>query len=522
MLLLKSILGITLVLALVVAACAAGVLYRMFQRTPAKQWRDRVLRLWTFARRQAQAEHAELEGLGIWREERDQALRDQAFAGVLGAISVGELEAYPGIGPATVDKLRLAGFDTLATLRRLPTNIPGLGEKRLTDLERALFDLLRLARDRFRAGGYPGAAHLAAALAALQAEHAEREACGRARLQAADKLVDGLRGFVAEAERVTFWNYLRHLTELPVSPKALNAPLPDVDVTLHAAAERARAALRQRPPAPPAAVRAEPVRRTPAVAQAWSVPAAAPASAVQKADFPLVLMELTVQLAFATARADGRIARNERELIEEHIRRRYAYDPVLFNRARAFCAQYESAAIDLDACLTRITTTCAPRLRRALVELCRQVAEATNDTSKRETAFLEKVAQRLGVPLPEPTLNVGAGFQPAQSDRLETCRHEPAPTNDQHRAALEIAPELPLTADLVRRQYHLLQERYTPEKLQAMGPDFVSMATRKRDAARAAAVALLESFGEKLDAAPPPAPPQDLRHNPDLDALFGA
>jgi hypothetical protein len=90
------------------------------------------------------------------------------------------------------------------------------------------------------------------------------------------------------------------------------------------------------------------------------------------------------------------------------------------------------------------------------------------------------------------------------------------------RAVLEIDPALPLSADLIRRQYHRLCGRYTPEKLAAMGPEFVAMAKSKHEAVVAAATGLLESLGEKLELDAAPAPPASMRENPDLDAVFGA
>lgn len=86
---------------------------------------------------------------------------------------------------------------------------------------------------------------------------------------------------------------------------------------------------------------------------------------------------------------------------------------------------------------------------------------------------------------------------------------------------LEIDPMLTLTADLVRRQYHLLSERYDSDKLKPLGSDFVALAQAKRDRVAAAAAVLLASMGEKLEPPGQPVPPNELRHNPELDALFG-
>ena len=48
------------------------------------------------------------------------------------------------------------------------------------------------------------------------------------------------------------------------------------------------------------------------------------------------------------------------------------------------------------------------------------------------------------------------------------------------------------------------------------------MADDKRARLRAAAEDLLRPFAAPLDPPAPPAPPADIRHNPDLDDVFGA
>jgi hypothetical protein len=68
----------------------------------------------------------------------------------------------------------------------------------------------------------------------------------------------------------------------------------------------------------------------------------------------------------------------------------------------------------------------------------------------------------------------------------------------------------------------LLSERYAAEKFVNAGPEFVALASQKRDAIIAAATSLLREFGEKVETAvPAAAEPQELRPNPDLDAVFG-
>jgi hypothetical protein len=92
---------------------------------------------------------------------------------------------------------------------------------------------------------------------------------------------------------------------------------------------------------------------------------------------------------------------------------------------------------------------------------------------------------------------------------------------DEYLHTLEITSGIPLTADLIRRQYRLLTERLDPARLESHGPDFVKLARDKREKIEQAARALLESLGEMLEEDKKPEEPKDLRHNPDLDAVFG-
>jgi hypothetical protein len=97
----------------------------------------------------------------------------------------------------------------------------------------------------------------------------------------------------------------------------------------------------------------------------------------------------------------------------------------------------------------------------------------------------------------------------------------PGPTRQECLALLEISPTTSLTAALVRRQWNLLSQRYSPEKAASMGPEFVKLAEDKLAAIRRAAEILLEPMGEPLESRPSAPPAADLRHNPDLDEAFG-
>src|SRR5207302_9513338 len=99
---------------------------------------------------------------------------------------------------------------------------------------------------------------------------------------------------------------------------------------------------------------------------------------------------------------------------------------------------------------------------------------------------------------------------------------QPLSSRENLLALLEIDAGMPLTAELVRRQYNHLMERYALEKFEAAGPEFVALAQSKRESLLAALTALLNTLGEKVETpVPADTAPQELRHNPDLDAVLG-
>jgi DnaJ-domain-containing protein 1 len=173
--------------------------------------------------------------------------------------------------------------------------------------------------------------------------------------------------------------------------------------------------------------------------------------------------------------------------------------------------------------LKQIAQWFAPVERSDLLVFAHAVADASGGTNEREEEFLDRIAR-------EWRLSNWAGSQwsgdaapaakPQAKVEVET-QTGLGTSREEQLAALEIEPGTPVTADLVRRQYHLLSERFAPEKFAAAGAEFVSMAESKRAAVRAAAAALMQESGEPLEVAAPEKP-TDLRHNPDLDAMFGA
>src|SRR5262249_18345681 len=86
-------------------------------------------------------------------------------------------------------------------------------------------------------------------------------------------------------------------------------------------------------------------------------------------------------------------------------------------------------------------------------------------------------------------------------------------------AILEIDPSGTLSVELIRRHYTRLMAKFAPERVHDLGDEFVATAERKRREIEHAARVLIAPWNEELVPKDRPQPTQDLRHNPDLDAL---
>ncbi len=572
-----------LVLFLILAPLACWlVLYILFCRSAEKRWAAEVLQLLRDAENCVLLEKRQLRELRTERDAKAHSLREEAFAGHLSQYSVDELEAYPGIGPGTVGKLRAAGFVNLARLHRAHIHVHGLGEKRLGDIDNALRNLLGKARSTFDAGNCRQAQKLADQLETLSTRYDRLEERASTRAQAAEEFIDHLEESVEYARKVTFWRWFRPISHEALIPsEVMDVSLPDLETALQAAEQRStRSETAKRSPRPANAVPIQPnslPRQAVPHAQAPKhAPTVAPQAEPQMSDEThVVLMELTIQFALGVARADGPITWTERELIQQHVRKRFGYNRALLNRAEALCAHYDTAAIDWERCLGEINRRFTPGHRTALMEFAGQIVAVSGKDAGCSVPFLLRLAQSLGVPplalpqaeppaaplVPAPpppsppapvnhaisrkvgAVRVAAAAPQVASQPSRTVPTPPpppplvspppparpiaptpkpaAPTKDECRSLLEIPAETPLSADLVRRQWNLLSERLAPEKVASLGPEFVKLAQDKLAALRRAAESLLETMGEKLETKPAAPPVQDLRHNPDLDDVFG-
>ncbi|HEY7329964.1 MAG TPA: TerB family tellurite resistance protein [Gemmataceae bacterium] len=518
------------------------VLYIRFRYSNERRWAARVFDLLHEAEKSVLSEGKQLRNLTLEREATARSLREKAFSAHLRDYSVDELEEYPGIGPATVGKLRAGGFVNLATLHRAQIRVHGLGEKRLADITYAIQNLLGKARGTFEAGGCRQTHVLAEQLEELKTRYDSLETRSRARKHASEEFIQQLGETVAIARSVTFWRWFRPISNNPlISTEVLDASLPDLGGTLRAAEDRmAQGETAKRSRISAKAVPLSPTSTSHQVVNRARVlkhgsEAVSNSEAAVRDETERMLMELTIKFALGVARKDGPVTSKDRKLILEHVRKRFGDNRALLNRAEAFCSQYERAVIDPERCILEINQRFSAEDRVALLVLTGGIIAVSGKGTEEEDLYLQRLAERFEVPplalrqrvppnpspvLPKPESPALATVESVVPARPNTGVVTES-SEEECLRLLEISPSTPISSDLVRRQWNLLSERLAPEKFTAMGPEFVSLAQTKLAALRRAAETLLEATGEQLETNPAAPLPQDLRHNPDLDDAFG-
>src|SRR5262249_4363459 len=135
------------------------------------------------------------------------------------------------------------------------------------------------------------------------------------------------------------------------------------------------------------------------------------------------------------------------------------------------------------------------------------IADIMGPRNPREAALLHRIARAFGLPTDEivnaPIVPAELGSSrpvalpaeppaPAQAASVMTAAEDP-------RKLLQIESGTPLSADFVRRQFNLLSEKLSSDKLATAGPEFAALAKAKLVAVRSAASKLLEQWNETLD-----------------------
>ena len=509
------------------------VLQTRFHNTPEKQWAQRLLDLLARAKRLRQGEH---DRAALFHRQLEKEIADRterAFDEFCSAITIDDLARFEGIGSGTTAKLREHGITNLAKLRRFnPLSIQGIGDKRGRDIRRAEQQLEAEAQARFQRRDVQIAQELERTVLQLRHQAEEQRLRQQARIRALDQAYSELENAADLVYQVAFVPWLAGRTKDIIPADLQHLPEMQLETLLREAEAKALASWQ--PPPPPAALvePAKPAAASPPPAsppprpgagrptekrsQSPRPPVSPPAPPPE--DKRAIILEAGVVIGALMARAHGRFTQAERQEIDRFLAQKAADDPVLQNKGRNWLAFYEAGPINLEEVLKRLEQVARAVEKGERRDLARGVALARHDIEPQELAVLAQLSARWGIALdlgqrqalsPQATPPLG----PAPAARAEGS-HDP-------RAVLELDPTWPLSVDLIRRQYRMLTDRLDLDQIARFGPDFVAKAEAKLAAIRAAAESLIAPFNEPLEAPETPPPPSDLRHNPDLDALFG-
>src|SRR5262245_42748736 len=223
------LIGVLLVLT---AAISAVVFYVMYRRTAAGRWKFEVCAQLSKALVLQRELRHELKVARREEATESGACREHALQDYIRTISVSELEHYPGIGPATIERLRAARYRRVADLRGASLDIPGLGRKRIAEINHAVHCVIQDAQSRFDSGACREANDLAVQLKELRRRRKKRETQVCAQLRGLDRFHIALQPLVSAARtRISFWSYLRE--QFVNSPTLdmwswLETPLPEL------------------------------------------------------------------------------------------------------------------------------------------------------------------------------------------------------------------------------------------------------------------------------------------------------
>lgn len=237
------------------------------------------------------------------------------------------------------------------------------------------------------------------------------------------------------------------------------------------------------------------------------------------------------------AKADGFIGDPERNAVRLFLTALFGDEPMLARRIETTLQAAERAVPKEAVAIAEVIACTSPERRRAIYLAAEKIADAWLPRNKSEVETLKRVGIAFDVVPAAPSVEMSRPVSsiftmptPPIPEGIRRVAEAPPPQRASPpkslfavrdpRKLLEIDPNTKLSVELIRRRFAVLSERINPKKAAAFGPEFVELATKNLAELRAAAEMLLSSFGVSLDITVPP-PPTDMRHNPDLDDVFG-
>jgi hypothetical protein len=505
----------------ILLAAGLAIAYLIFRQSSQFGWKQKVRAAIAELRRKQQAASDRKQELSD-----PDAFFDRFVSRYLKFLPIDELLEYPGIGPVTIERLKGAGIDSVGKFSESAiSSIAGIGESRSADLISGMRKLRQEAATRIKMGTTPQARGYREDW--KKAEETRLQDIQQAvnEVKAIDQAIANFEPTSSLADQVQLWNFLLRRMPEELTPefleKPITIPLPSIAAPIVPAPRPTipTPPIAKPAPTPPPVVAvpspppvAEPPKPAPPVVAAPPSVAPTPEPPVSAPRTEEERLRVIGELGLAVAKSDGRIAANEKRQIRVYMERRWKGSSL--TDWETWFEGIQDSYSDLGSVLTEIRRI-IPRDRwPELYQFAISVADSSGKQRHAgENACLESIAQSLEINSSAPTPPISSGTLPVVAGKLPE-------TEEECRAALEIDPGTALSVDLIRRQYRLLHGRFDPARFQEHGAEFVRMAQEKRAAIEVAAEKLLAPYNEPLEA---PAAPQsdELRHNPDLDDVFG-
>lgn len=234
-------------------------------------------------------------------------------------------------------------------------------------------------------------------------------------------------------------------------------------------------------------------------------------------------LEAFTRFGVLVALADGRAAQAELRVVRQFLAEVFGQDPDLVRR---FDPLIELCTVSRPH--EAPTVGDAMRLAAGPKELSRlhrwatAIADASSGRNEREAGLLVRIAETFGLESSQATPQPpDASASKPSLDQKDETRSANTSLLDP-RDELEIPRDAEVTVELVRRRFHLASDRLDVSRLGELGVEFAKLAKIKRERLQEAARSLLEPLGAPLEVPSESAAAAEMRHNPDLDAMFGA
>lgn len=264
----------------------------------------------------------------------------------------------------------------------------------------------------------------------------------------------------------------------------------------------------------------------------------APARTISNELPELQTIRTLARFGLMIAKSDGQVANAERIAVREFLATLFGHNAILARHIDPIMEAAEKA-IPTEAVAIADVVRCMPSEKRyAVYVAAEKIADACGTRNQLEADTLRRVAIAFGMQPAalkiEPVQKFANIFNVPTRPNPEAIRRvAEAPPSQKvappkslfavgdPRKLLEIEPKVKLSVELIRRRFALLSEKINPKKAAAFGPEFVALADKHLAELRAAAESLIAPFGVPLVDLVAAPTPTDMRHNPDLDDVFG-